>query len=218
MKNIRVFLSENFQYLEVKFSIYLNRNVFVMIFPQTNLFFEWLTNQHRQCSNDEVGQLFVITIIYEELSPSLQKRDLNDGRKAIAQISLHGFVVFYSRWSCIRAFFRRPEIFVTTLRGCAIWSDCSLFAYIQRLSFAWQATIKRLSLLAKNCDFFSLTEVACSCTKIPLHSCQQHCKLCSLCAIIYRDFRENPTFSLHKYFIFWNTNFSYQSNHKIWDN
>ena len=30
MKNIRVFLSENFQFLEVKFSIYLNRHVFVM--------------------------------------------------------------------------------------------------------------------------------------------------------------------------------------------
>ena len=30
MKNIRVFLSENFQFLEVKFSIYLNRCVFVM--------------------------------------------------------------------------------------------------------------------------------------------------------------------------------------------
>ena len=30
MKNIRVFLSENFQFLEVKFSIYLNRPVFVM--------------------------------------------------------------------------------------------------------------------------------------------------------------------------------------------
>ena len=30
MKNIRVFLSENFQYFEVKFSIYLNRRVFVM--------------------------------------------------------------------------------------------------------------------------------------------------------------------------------------------
>ena len=28
--NIRVFLSENFQFLEVKFSIYLNRCVFVM--------------------------------------------------------------------------------------------------------------------------------------------------------------------------------------------
>ena len=30
MKNIRVFLSENFQFLEIKFSIYLNRRVFVM--------------------------------------------------------------------------------------------------------------------------------------------------------------------------------------------
>ena len=31
MKNIRFFLSENFQFLEVKFSIYLNRCVFVML-------------------------------------------------------------------------------------------------------------------------------------------------------------------------------------------
>ena len=31
MKNTRVFLSENFQFLEVKFSIYLNSCVFVMI-------------------------------------------------------------------------------------------------------------------------------------------------------------------------------------------
>ena len=30
MKNIRDFLSENFQFLEEKFSIYLNRCVFVM--------------------------------------------------------------------------------------------------------------------------------------------------------------------------------------------
>ena len=30
MKNIRVFLSETFQLLEVKFSIYLNRRVFVL--------------------------------------------------------------------------------------------------------------------------------------------------------------------------------------------
>ena len=30
MNNIRVFLSENFQFLEAKFSIYLNRHVFVM--------------------------------------------------------------------------------------------------------------------------------------------------------------------------------------------
>ena len=30
MKNIRVFLSQIFQFLEVKFSLYLNRRVFVM--------------------------------------------------------------------------------------------------------------------------------------------------------------------------------------------
>ena len=33
MKNIRVFLSENFQFLEVKFSIHLYRRVFVMRRP-----------------------------------------------------------------------------------------------------------------------------------------------------------------------------------------
>ena len=36
MKNIRVFLSENFQFLMVKFSIYLNRGVFVMSFTCNN--------------------------------------------------------------------------------------------------------------------------------------------------------------------------------------
>ena len=30
MKNIRIFFPENVQFLEVKFSIYLNRRVFVM--------------------------------------------------------------------------------------------------------------------------------------------------------------------------------------------
>ena len=30
MKNIRFFLSENFHFLVVKFSVYLNRRVFVM--------------------------------------------------------------------------------------------------------------------------------------------------------------------------------------------
>ena len=30
MKNIRAFLSENFQFLELKFSIYLNSRVFIM--------------------------------------------------------------------------------------------------------------------------------------------------------------------------------------------
>ena len=31
MKNVRVFLSKNFPFLEKKFSIYLNRRVFVMV-------------------------------------------------------------------------------------------------------------------------------------------------------------------------------------------
>ena len=31
MKNIRIFVSEDFQFLEVKVSIYLNRRVFVMV-------------------------------------------------------------------------------------------------------------------------------------------------------------------------------------------
>ena len=31
MKKIRVFLSEKFRFLEVKFSTYLNRRVFVMV-------------------------------------------------------------------------------------------------------------------------------------------------------------------------------------------
>ena len=37
MKNIGVFVSENFQFLEVKFYIYLNRIVFVMLSKATAL-------------------------------------------------------------------------------------------------------------------------------------------------------------------------------------
>ena len=33
MKNIRIFVSENLQFLEVKVSIYFNRRVFVMPYP-----------------------------------------------------------------------------------------------------------------------------------------------------------------------------------------
>ena len=38
MKNISVFLSESFQFFVVKFSIYLNRRVFVMICSHTFTF------------------------------------------------------------------------------------------------------------------------------------------------------------------------------------
>ena len=37
MKNIRIFLSENFHFLEMKFSIYLNMRVFVMSLPRLSL-------------------------------------------------------------------------------------------------------------------------------------------------------------------------------------
>ena len=36
MKKYQIFLSENFMFLEVKFSIYLNRRVFVMEVPGSN--------------------------------------------------------------------------------------------------------------------------------------------------------------------------------------
>ena len=39
MKNVSVFLSENFQFLDVKISIYLNRRVFVM--PTQSLLFHY---------------------------------------------------------------------------------------------------------------------------------------------------------------------------------
>ena len=37
MKNIRIYLSENFHFLVVKFSVYLNRHVFVMMLSVTIL-------------------------------------------------------------------------------------------------------------------------------------------------------------------------------------
>ena len=43
MKNIRIFLSENFPVLVVKFSVYLNRRVFVM-FPRKKMALTFHTN------------------------------------------------------------------------------------------------------------------------------------------------------------------------------
>ena len=44
MKNIRDFLSENFQFLEVKFSTYLNRRVFIMYKKGVHLHILVMTN------------------------------------------------------------------------------------------------------------------------------------------------------------------------------
>ena len=47
MKNIRFFLSENFMFLEVKFSIYLNKRVFVM----SRLFFFFFFSKFKYMFN-----------------------------------------------------------------------------------------------------------------------------------------------------------------------
>ena len=48
MKNIRFFFSENFPFLVVKFSIYLNRHVFVMVIFETTKKKSQLTISARQ--------------------------------------------------------------------------------------------------------------------------------------------------------------------------
>ena len=49
MKNIRIFLSENFHFLVVKFSVYLNRRVFVMLrwtsFPEDEVYLHFVLSQ-----------------------------------------------------------------------------------------------------------------------------------------------------------------------------
>ena len=51
MKNIRVFVSENFQFLEVNFSIYLNRRVFVMDVRDVVVFsLSYMTQSNRVCN------------------------------------------------------------------------------------------------------------------------------------------------------------------------
>ena len=50
-KNIKRFLSENFQFLEVKFSIYLNRRVFVMNIEKTNATYERTDTQTKKKCN-----------------------------------------------------------------------------------------------------------------------------------------------------------------------
>ena len=50
MKNIRIFLSENFRFLAVKFSVYLNRRVFVMILPFFLFVSSYCSELHQEIS------------------------------------------------------------------------------------------------------------------------------------------------------------------------
>ena len=56
MKKYQSFLSENFQFLEVKFSIYLNRRVFVMF---TELNFEFKKKKKKKKNNNKKKTLIV---------------------------------------------------------------------------------------------------------------------------------------------------------------
>ena len=54
MKNTRLFLSENFQFLEEKFSIYLNRPVFVMANTNQKSFFS-------RCKGGQISPFCAVT-------------------------------------------------------------------------------------------------------------------------------------------------------------
>ena len=54
MKNIKSFLSKNFQFLKMKFSIHMNRRVFVMDKASNNIVFICKT-QYINCLLKELG-------------------------------------------------------------------------------------------------------------------------------------------------------------------
>ena len=64
MKNIRIFLSENFPFLVVKFSICLNRRVFVMFTYIVGIHWNHITemiseNTHNVCFHGEICKIFI---------------------------------------------------------------------------------------------------------------------------------------------------------------
>ena len=63
MKNIRIFLSEKFPFLVVKFSIYLNRSVFVM--KRLNAYRSFLPSSLEQSLADYL--LWFIVVFYGAL-------------------------------------------------------------------------------------------------------------------------------------------------------
>ena len=58
MKNIRVVLSENLQFLEVKFSVHLNRRVFVMRGPLRGI------NNLNQINKPVINSSFRSLLVY----------------------------------------------------------------------------------------------------------------------------------------------------------
>ena len=87
MKNIRIFLSEKFQFLEVNFSMYLNRRVFVMtvfFFLLLFFFFFLISSHHIFVETSEKKILFrwsplVLCRITRNTHLGLVKAGLNSG-------------------------------------------------------------------------------------------------------------------------------------------
>ena len=64
MKNIRVFfLTENFQFLEVKFSIYLNRRIFVMVHQTKQPTPAHIHGKHGINNNNKIFHKTILDII-----------------------------------------------------------------------------------------------------------------------------------------------------------
>ena len=65
MKNIRIFLSENFHFLVVKFSVYLNRSVFVMLSVALILSVWYMCDFRRKLHTlplGIIGKLYSVTV------------------------------------------------------------------------------------------------------------------------------------------------------------
>ena len=62
MKKILEFLSENFQFLVVKFSVYLNRHAFVMVclVRATPIVVQWGSYKRQQSTQQAIQRLFNI--------------------------------------------------------------------------------------------------------------------------------------------------------------
>ena len=65
MKNIRVFYLKNFSFLEVKFSIYLNRRVFVMVAAHSHLWHIWFITSQRDLLHTSFAAFVVLRVSWD---------------------------------------------------------------------------------------------------------------------------------------------------------
>ena len=113
MKNIGVFVSENFQFLEVKFSIYLNRRVFVMYEPELSFFLQdWISFFLQDCisfsykiASEDTGHS--VGSKGSEAPLSGQRKLWSDCADAQVDLSLRWAHMQYCRKWCAPAYFKK---------------------------------------------------------------------------------------------------------------